>query len=449
MTEASPLRAAIEAACSKESCSLRSLTVLSKQNDPFRLDTPANHVLGQWFADELDKAFRAHQRVHLRGSHYAFVTREGGVRKPDGAIYRNTAEDAGWLDLALKAARWLGYVPFERISDNRNSEPVRYRSHLPAGRPFRTASAGVDWLGKAAFELGTLHVARPQPLLLEFTRPQLYALAIFAEKSSTEDVLDPIARRHGADLYLGTGEASDTRIYEMAKDGVEDGRPLIVATICDCDPSGRQMPVSIGRKLQALRDLYFPELRFEVVPLALTVDQVRELDLPSTPLKGTEKRADRWKAEFGVEQTEIDALATLRPNDLRRIVERGLAPYFDITLHSRIERAKREWRDQAQAIIDEHVDPEELALIEGDIDAIEEEAAERIAAIKDEIAARVAAQNERLEEMVAGIRLPPAALPELELAERPPGAVLVSADWDWADQTRALKAHKTYGEGEP
>ena len=88
-------------------------------------------------------------------------------------------------------------------------------------------------------------------------------------------------------------------------------------------------------------------------------------------------------------------------------------------------------------------------LIEGDIDAIEEEAAERIAAIKEEIAARVAAENERLEEMVAGIRLPPAALPEVELPEKPSGAVLVSSEWSWAAQTRALKAHKTYGEGEP
>jgi hypothetical protein len=234
----------------------------------------------------------------------------------------------------------------------------------------------------------------------------------------------------------------------MAKDGADDGRPLIVATICDSDPAGRQMPVSIGRKLQALRDLYFPELRFEVVPLALTIDQVRELDLPSTPLKDTEKRADRWKAEFGVEQTEVDALATLRPAELRRVVEQGLAPYVDITLQSRIERAKSEWRDRAQAVIDEHVDSEALEEIEGNIEVLKEDAAERIAGIKEEIADRIALENERLQEMVGGIRLPEATLPEVELPEKPPGAVLVSSDWGWADQTRALKAHKTYGEGE-
>jgi hypothetical protein len=275
----SPLRAALEAACSKEMCSLKSMTVLSKAIDPFRLDTPANHVVGKWVAEQIDKAFRPHQPVHIRGLHYAVVAREGGVQKPDGRVYRNTAEDAAWLDLAVKAARWLGYVSFERISDNRNSEPVRYRSQSLAGRPVKTAIAGVDWLGEAAFDLGTLYVMRPQPRLQEFDRPQPFALSIFAEKSSTEDVLNPIASRYGADLYLGTGELSDTRLYEMAKDGAVDGRPLVVVTICDFDPAGRQMPVSIGRKLQALRDLYFPGLRFEVVPVALTIDQVRELGL--------------------------------------------------------------------------------------------------------------------------------------------------------------------------
>ena len=82
--------------------------------------------------------------------------------------------------------------------------------------------------------------------------------------------------------------------------------------------------------------MLFPKLRFEVVPVALNVDQVRELALPSTPLKETEKRADRWREAFGVEQTEIDALATLQPDTLREIVERAFDPYFDDTLEDRV-----------------------------------------------------------------------------------------------------------------
>jgi hypothetical protein len=106
-------------------------------------------------------------------------------------------------------------------------------------------------------------------------------------------------------------------------------------------------------------------------------------------------------------------------------------------------------RDQAQEVIDEHVGADELDDIRDNVDAIEVEATERIEAIKTEIEDRVTIENERLQEMVAEITLPPApALPEAELAERPPDSVLVSSDWDWADQTRALKRQKSYGAGE-
>ena len=65
---------------------------------------------------------------------------------------------------------------------------------------------------------------------------------------------------------------------------------------------------------------------FEVHRVALTPDQVREYGLPSTPLKDTEKRADKWRAAMGVEQTEIDALASLRPDLLRDIASAGAGP---------------------------------------------------------------------------------------------------------------------------
>ena len=129
-----------------------------------------------------------------------------------------------------------------------------------------------------------------------------------------------------------------------------------VFTLADCDPAGWQMPVSIGRKLQALRDLHFPDLDFEVIPVALTPDQVRSLNLPSTPLKASEKRANKWRAAWGIEQTEIDALATLRPELLAELLEAALSPFYDDTLDRRVALAVDEWRQEAQAAIDEQVD---------------------------------------------------------------------------------------------
>ena len=104
------------------------------------------------------------------------------------------------------------------------------------------------------------------PIARGFVARQAFHFAIFGEKSSLEDIVLPIAREFEADLYLPTGEISDTLVYQIAKDADDDGRPLVMFTLSDCDPAGRQMPVSIARKLQAFHDSFFSDLSFEVVP---------------------------------------------------------------------------------------------------------------------------------------------------------------------------------------
>jgi hypothetical protein len=208
-------------------------------------------------------------------------------------------------------------------------------------------------------------------------------------------------------------------------------------TLADCDPSGWQMAVSIARKLQALRDLKFPRLRFEVVPIALNPDQVAELGLPSTPLKEGEKRADRWRAAFGVEQTEIDALATLRPDLLREIAERAFDPYLDRDLKDRLVEAKSEWQEQADAMLAEQIDPEHL-------EALRTEAAGRLAELEDAFADI----NERLRMAAADhFDLPPIVVPKAEVDTDIPRQALVSFEQDWAEATRALIERKSYGNG--
>jgi len=119
------LRRVLEEARRELHCSRSNLTVLSTQVDLYRLDTPAGHRDGAWLAEQLERAVGAERRIHWRGLHYAIVA-AGNIRKPNGNIYRNNDADWTWLaNNAGKAARWLGYVDFQRIKDNRNSEPVR------------------------------------------------------------------------------------------------------------------------------------------------------------------------------------------------------------------------------------------------------------------------------------------------------------------------------------
>jgi hypothetical protein len=422
------LRAILEAACAKADCGLGELTVLSDQVDPYRIDTPAGHRDGRWLADQFNRLVGPTKKIHWRGVHYVLVSTTGLI-KPNGEPYRNDDDNWTWLiDSAGKAARWLGFIPFDRIIDNRNAAPIIHRKARL--RPRALVSVGIDGTIPDIADL------EPTPIAEGFEGRQPFAFAMFGEKASLEPVLLPIARAKQADLYLPTGEISDTLIFKIAKDAAVDGRPLVMFTVADFDPAGHQMAVSIGRKLQAFKNLFFPKLRFELVPVALTVDQVRELGLPSSPLKPTEKRADRWRQAFGVEQTEIDALATLQPTVLRTIVERAFEPYYDYSLDERVDVARADWLRQAQAAIDEQVDPEILA-------ALRTEASERLT----ELASVIANINERLRLAGDSFRLPVIEIPQPELDEAAPRHALVNAGDNWITATRALKAHKAYGNG--
>jgi hypothetical protein len=117
------LRSILEAARQEAECGLGDLTVLSAQVDPYRLDTQSGHRDGKWLAKQLDRAIGRKRRIHWRGLHYAIVA-QGNIRKPGGGVYVNSNDDWEWLSgTAGKAARWLGYVDFDRIIDNRNAEP--------------------------------------------------------------------------------------------------------------------------------------------------------------------------------------------------------------------------------------------------------------------------------------------------------------------------------------
>lgn len=197
------LRSVLEGAREKAGCGLGDLTVLSAQVDPYRLDTPAGHRDGEWVAGQLKRVLkRSAARIHWRGLHYAIVVR-GNVRKPDGEIYRNTNEDWEWLStVAGKAARWLGYIPFERISDNRNAEPVIH--HKARVTPKALVTVGVDVAIPDAEDL------EPSPIAEGFVARQAFHFVFFGEKASLEDAVLPIARAKEADLYLPTGEISDS-----------------------------------------------------------------------------------------------------------------------------------------------------------------------------------------------------------------------------------------------
>ena len=185
------------------------------------------------------------------------------------------------------------------------------------------------------------------------------------------------------------------------------------------------MGISVARKLQAFSELIGP-FDFVVHRVALTPDQVREYGLPSTPLKPTEKRADKWRRATGTEQTEIDALASLRPDLLRRIARDAIKPYYDAGLARRVAAAHAEWLLGAMEIIDRDSDTEELA-------RARDEAERQL----DEMRGQIATINRSLSLDVDDFDLPEIVIPEAENGAEPPEP-LISSDWSFARQCFAL-----------
>jgi hypothetical protein len=455
---AGPLAAVLAGASRKTGLSPGKLTVLVLRNDPYRC-APAQRRNAEWFAEH----WAANDAKHLRGLHYKLI---GRALKPNGRQYSGAYKDFRWLQEASSAARWLGLIPFDDFEDRRNSEPVIHRAERDGtelsagvGAGFDAEPPRIEVTEGEAGEIGFY------PALAGMTAEQPYILAVFGEKSSLADELRPVAVETGADMYLEAGEQSLTHTHHIAGRAVADGRPLIVLVVSDCDPSGYQMPVSIARKLQALRDLLFPTLDVDVIHVGLTPDQVQSFDLPSSPLSDNEKRAGRWTELMGVEQTELDSLLTLHPGALARLVRDALAPYFDPGLGERLDSARGQWRDAAVDVINAALDEarskddSELAEIEtratdvlARIEALDDEAENLRAAaaqINDEaeaLAAEIADINAELAELADEIDLEPPNVPQAELPDRPTDgpAMVLSSAWNWIEATRRLRARKAY-----
>ena len=177
------------------------------------------------------------RRLHLRGIHYALL---GSTAMPTGEPYTNTGECWEWLqNEAAKAARWLRYVPFDAITDARNEPPVILVQ--PHHAPDAWVAVEPDIILPSAEDL------EPRIHVDNFEGRQPYRLALYGEKTSLAPVLTPIAERFHADLYLPTGEITDTQLHMMASNAAQDGRRLVVFTVADFDPAaGRCRSASVA-----------------------------------------------------------------------------------------------------------------------------------------------------------------------------------------------------------
>jgi hypothetical protein len=402
------------------------LSVLTVAHDPYLQWKKQREAT--WFAEHFNRLAPTGEK-HLRGLFYTLVMMPEGIRRPDGSDLVNDYKCWSWLQAAAKAARWLGLVAFDRIVDERNAKEEIYVPGV-SGLPVSSSlSSGTHC------EIPNLDSLLPRFQLTGFSARQPNRLVFFGEKSSLAAILRPLAEAYGAEMILPTGESSNTRVAELAVRAAQDNRPTKIFYFSDFDPAGFQMPISVARQLHALNDLHYSgRLDIEVRPTALTFEQVTTLGLPSAPIKPSEKRAPKWREAWsGAEQTEIDALIELAPNDLRRIVREAVRPYFDFTLANRLQAAESAWFVENETRLEAHPGYKN--------------AQRRIAAALKRVQTAVAKlsgeQNgawRALNEVVT----PPPPVPQPVIETKPAGPPLFDSKDDFISATRRLQRHRAY-----
>jgi len=272
----------------------------------------------------------------------------------DGKPYLNTQACQDKLGNALRDARYLGLIDADAVIDQRNPE---VKGWLTESR----AVGDIQQSGTTTYfdSFDRPETSRPRYPKLGLERKdelvvaQRYHVEIWAEKSTQDDILYPLACRYAAMFFGGQGEVSLTRCTELIRRAKASGRPVRIIYISDFDPAGLSIPLTAARKFEFLIRQEGLDIDLQVNRIALTLEQCEEYDLPRTPIKPGEKRRDAFEETYGRGATELDALEALHPGSLQEIVEAELKRYFDESLDGKVQTAVRRYHNKLDEINEE------------------------------------------------------------------------------------------------
>lgn len=309
------------------------LIALASQNDPFYQGTPSQRELGEWFAEIYYSHGWKNGQTHLRRCHYQIVSL--GLSWPDGKPYENTEQAWDRLGLAAKAARYLGLVEMSAFEDKKNAQPISHAQDTH--EPFLSVRGHLYTSDVQVPEFPDL----PDYQLEDYQADQPYHLEIWCEKSTMNDVFEPLCEQYGMVLQTASGEQSITAANLLAERLQQHQKPTRILYVSDFDPAGKSMPVAVARKLEwFVRNQIGEDADVRLFPVILTEEQVARYRLPRTPIKATERRKAAFEARFGADAVELDALEALNPGELERIMRGYILRYHDQTLAGRTRRSR-------------------------------------------------------------------------------------------------------------
>lgn len=261
----------------------------------------------------------------IRALHYQLVSR--GMT--------NTLQHYKRVVAAMEVARWDGRVDFEAFSD---------RDRAMCGETKADATNLDDKQDEAKQQVR----AWMRSYSKNRWENQPYYPEILIEKKALEGVFAKPCRKWDVAVGACKGYPSLTFLYELSerlREQQRNGKQAIILYFGDYDPSGEDIPRSIGENLEKF-GVYGVEIRC----IALMEQQVVEWGLPPAPAKETDSRTANWD---GLGQVELDAV---KPEKLIAMLDDALGEIFDNDLYDELINQEDDEREQFQAELKRYVE---------------------------------------------------------------------------------------------
>lgn len=260
---------------------------------------PATLALIHFLDEMIEDYQRQGYTLSVRQLYYQLVAR-GKVENTERS-YKRVAS-------IINDARLAGMLDWDAIEDR--GRDIVIRSRWTSGRSILSAVA--------------------DQFHMDLWDGQESRVFVVVEKAALVGVLGNVCHEFDVPLLAARGYPSVSIVREMCQEhfveALNNGQRPVILHLGDHDPSGIDMTRDLAERIELFLDGEGYSGEFDLIRLALTMAQVRQVNPPPNPAKTTDSRFAGYMREYGHESWELDALPPEYINDL---VRRNILRFVD------------------------------------------------------------------------------------------------------------------------
>lgn len=253
-------------------------------------------------------------QLTLRQCYYQLVSR--GFIENTEKSYKNTGD-------LINNGRLAGLIDWDAITDRTRN--LKKAAHFDSPQDIIFAAANQYKIDKW----------QNQPNYVE----------VWIEKDALIDIVQQACKPLDVPYFSCRGYCSQSEMWTAAQRFIkkENHKGRFIIHLGDHDPSGIDMTRDISERLKLFG------ANVEIRRVALTMEQILELQPPPNPAKITDNRADKYITEFGYNSWELDALP---PDYIQNLITTEILNLRDDSLYKIICQQEQEEKATVKFLAD-------------------------------------------------------------------------------------------------